>query len=135
MMQISVPKLIAITSLGLTLIACPFKKDEMKSIGPDVKADLVIYFNIGVSEQAINSFWQEVLSRPHPQGKGYNHRDGVGSISRIFPAVQGHEGISLSFFPQATQAQRDELEREIKSSPVVYKILKNTAPITVKKLD
>lgn len=107
----------------------------MRPIGPEVKADLVLFFNSGVTDEQINTFWKEVLSRPNPQGKGYDHRAGVGPISRVFPAVQGHEGISLSFFPSATQAQRDELEREVKSSPVVYRVLKNTAPIKIKKLD
>ena len=107
----------------------------MRPIGPDVKADLIIYFKLGVTEKQVDTFWHEVLSRPRPDGRGEDSRDGVASVMRLFRAVQGHEGISLSFFPSATQAQRDELEREVKSSPIVYKVLKNTAPINVKKLD
>jgi hypothetical protein len=49
-------------------------------------------------------------------------------------AVQGHEGISLSFFPNATEVQRDDVEREVKSSPLVYRFLRNIAPKNVKKL-
>jgi hypothetical protein len=133
--QIKILKLVALVILGVVSVACPFQKDQPRLIGPEVRADLIIYFNLDVTQKQISTFWQEVLSRPDPEGRGYYHREGVGPISRVFPAVQGHEGISLSFFSNATQAQRDELERDIKSSPVVYKVMKNTAPINVKKLD
>lgn len=128
-------RLVATTMLSLAMVSCPFRKEEYRRLGPDKKANLAIYFNHGVTNEQIKKFWHEVLSRPDPQGKGYHHVDGVADLSRIYPAVQGHEGVALSFFSNATQAQRNEVERDIKSSPLVYKILKNVAPIDIKKLE
>jgi hypothetical protein len=128
-------KFATLVIMGLATVACPFRNDGMKPIGPEVKADLIIFFKVGVTGRQIETFWHDVLSRPRPDGRGEDHREGVGSIGRVFPAVQGHEGISLSFFPTATQAQRDELERDVNASPIVYKALKNVAPINVRKID
>jgi hypothetical protein len=132
--------LIAVLFVALLSIACirtspSYEKNEMIPIGPEVKASLVIYFKAGTTDEQIEDFWHGVLSDPDPQGRGYSHRPGVGDLMRVFPAVQGHEGIAITFFPEATENQRDELEAEIKSSPIVYKVLKDVAPKDVKKLD
>jgi len=131
----SLPGFLIIVALSLATLTCPSRKTDMRPIGPDVKADLIIYFNVGVSDSQVSTFWHQVLSRPRTDGRGYDSREGVADMGRLFRAVEGHEGISVSFFPSATQAQRDELERDIKASPIVYKVLKNIAPINVKKLD
>jgi hypothetical protein len=133
---------LGITSLKVVALAvfvflqsgCPFHKNEMRPIGPEVKASLVIYFKPGITNQQVEDFWHEVLSKPDPQGRGYYHRAGVGDISRI-KSVQGHEGVSMSFSPNATDEERKEVERDIRSSPIVYKVLENVAPADVKKID
>jgi hypothetical protein len=132
--------LISVLFVALLSIACirtspSYESDKMVPVGPEVKASLVIYFKVGTTDDQIEDFWHGVLSDPDPQGKGYYHRPGVGDLMRVFPAVQGHEGIAVTFFPEATRDQREELEAEIKSSPIVYIVLKNVAPNDVKKLD
>ena len=127
-------KVVALVAWVLASVGCPFQNNERRLIGPEVNADLIIYFKFAVTEEQIVTFWHEVLSRTRADGKGDDPRPGLGLIRRE-SAVQGHEGISLSFFTNATQAQRDDFEREVKSSPLVYKVLKNTAPINVKKID
>ncbi len=42
---------------------------------------------------------------------------------------------SMSFFPDATKEERDEVIHDITSSPIVYKVLRDIAPADVKKLD
>ena len=122
-------------SLGSGAVACSSNDDKVIPVGPDAQASLVIFFKSGVTEEQINAFSQEVLSMKDPQGRGYKLREGIGLQLRIFPPVQGHEGIAVTFFPDATQAQREELNAAIMSSPVVYKVLDNVAPTNVKKLD
>jgi hypothetical protein len=130
----SIPRLVAIAAFGLIQLACPHHQDQVRPIGPQVKASLVIYFKQSVADQQIEDFWHEVLSTPDPEGRGYYHRDGVGDISRIYP-VQGHEGISMTFFPDATKEERIAVESDIRSSPIVYKIFENVAPADIKKID
>ena len=130
----SLVKISVIVTFGLLQLACPHTQEPMRAIGPEVKASLVIYFNSDVTNAQVNTFWKEILSRPDPSGRGYNHRKGVGDIGRI-PPVQGHEGISISFFPDATSEEREEVIRDIRFSPIVYRVLRDIAPAEVKKLD
>lgn len=131
----SLLKFMAVATFCLIHLACPFHRNETRPIGPEVKASLAIYFRQGVTNEQIEKFWQEVLSRPDPDGRGHYHRDGVGDISRIFPSVQGHEGIAMSFFPDATNEEREEIKRAVRDSPIVYKVLENVAPADVKDLE
>jgi hypothetical protein len=110
-----------------------YKHEQMISIGPEVQASLVIYFKHGVTQDQINYFWENVLSRPNAEGLGYWHREGIGMLSSV-AEVEGHGGVAVNFLANATEAQRDEIKREVNSSPIVFKVLENIAPLDVKKL-
>jgi len=110
-----------------------YKHEQMISIGPEVQASLVIYFKHGTTHYQIEDFWQNVLSYPDPRGRGHAHREGIRGISRE-DAVEGHEGVAITFFGTATEAEREQLKRAIGDSPIVYKVLENVAPADVKKL-
>jgi hypothetical protein len=110
-----------------------YKHEQMVPIGPEVQASLVVYFKHEVTQDQINYFWQNVLSRPNAEGRGYWHRDGIGMLSSV-SAVEGHEGVAVNFLANASEAQREEIKREVNSSPIVFKVLENVAPLDVKKL-
>ena len=121
--------------LGLLSLACPIKSDknEMVPIGPTVKADILVYLNHNLSHEEVNAFIKTVLSRPHPEGRGDDLAPGVRTRLALRP-VEGHEGIALTFFPNASKEQREELLRSIKASPLVYRVLENTTPDSVTTL-
>jgi hypothetical protein len=48
--------------------------------------------------------------------------------------VEGHKGYAITFFPNATRDQREELMRAVRQSRVVYKILEKKAPDSVHTL-
>jgi hypothetical protein len=128
--------LLATCLLVLLSVGCPFSKSgssDLRPIGPTVKADILIYFNSNLSQEEINAFSNDVLSRPHPEGRGRYLPPGVRTFLRL-RAVEGHEGIALTFFPNASDEQRQELMKSIKASPIVYKVLENTTPDSVKTL-
>ncbi|MDT5122602.1 MAG: hypothetical protein QOC96_2084 [Acidobacteriota bacterium] len=130
---------IAVLFVALLNAACirtspPYQSNEMIPVGPEVKASLVIYYKADVTDEQIQEFSQQVLSRPDTQG-GYYNRYGVRTILQIFEPVQGHQSTAVTFFPEATEAQREELKADVMSSPIVYKVLENVAPKDVKKLD
>lgn len=107
---------------------------EKVTVGPEVRADLLIYFKADVSDEQISRFWNETLSIPLKGGTW--PRDGIRSISIVgVGPVQGHTGIAVMFHADATQAQREEIKSRIKSSPIVYKVFENIAPGDVKKID
>lgn len=112
-----------------------YQSNEMFPVGPEVKASLVIYYKAGVTDEQIQEFSQQVLFRSDPNGLGHSHRPGVIETLQIFEPVQGHESTAVTFSPDATQAQRNELKADIMSSPLVYKVLENVALKDVKKLD
>ena len=108
------------------------EKQDMVPIGPDVKADLVIFFKLHATHDQIETFWQETLSIK--SNKGHMSRPGIRGILRLLP-VQDHEGIAVRFFPNATPAQREDIETRVKSSPIVYKVLEDVVPQDIKSLD
>lgn len=119
--------------VSLATVACLSQEERVRSLGPEVRADLVIFFNHDVTPDQIEDFWSDKLSKPDT-GRGHDFRDGVSQIAKINP-VQGHEGISVSFFPNANQAQKQAVERDVRSSPIVYKVLKDNAPADVKNIE
>ena len=121
--------------LGLLSLACPIKSDknEMRPIGPTVKADILVYLNSNLSHEEVNTFIKTVLSRPDPEGRGDDLAPGVRTRLALRP-VEGHAGIALTFFPNASKEQREEWVRSIKASPLVYRVLENTTPDSVTTL-
>jgi hypothetical protein len=105
----------------------------MRPIGPDAKADLLIYFNGDASHDQIDAFHKTVLSRPDPEGRGDDLAPGIGMLLAIGP-VEGHKGFAITFFQHATPNHRQELMRAVRQSPVVYKVLENRVPDSVDTL-
>ena len=133
---VSYSLLIAIVFIGLGSLRCSSQdKDKRVPFGPEVKADLVIYFNTEVTDEQISTFWKETLSTQHPSGRGTYPRDGISEVITVFPPLQGHEAVAVRFFQDATQSQREEIKTVVKSSPLVYKVLENVAPADVKNLN
>ena len=128
--------LMAIAFSGLGSSRCSSEHEDKRiPFGPEVKADLLIYFNTEVTDEQISTFWNETLSKPHPSGRGTYPRDGVSEIVAVFPPLEEHEAIAVRLFPNATQGQREEIKAAVTSSPIVYRVLENVAPSEVKALN
>src|SRR5437660_4096307 len=121
--------LLAVAVVGAT---CHHREPEMVSIGPDVQYGLAVYFKPDTTHDQIESFLDEVPM--YPTKDGHWTRPGVSGILRL-AAVQGHEAVAIGFFPNATQAERDDIKSRVRASPVVYKVLENVVPQNIKKLD
>lgn len=91
-----------------------------------------VVFKLETTHDQIETFWEETLSTKVE--KGHWSRPGIRGILRLFP-VQGHEGIAVSFFPNATEAEREDIKPRLKSSRLVYKVMENIAPSDVKKIE
>jgi hypothetical protein len=123
--------------LGLAILAfcvsaCSLD-ERIHNMGPGVTADLIVYFKPDATREQIDSFWENVLKYPDPNGGGHLLRPGVGRLSRV-ESVEGHEGIAIVFFWDATDAERAQLRRGIDASPLVFTVLESIAPKDVKTL-
>lgn len=134
--NLRVALLIAVQSLALLSPACPrggSEHPEMRRIGPDVPASLVVYFKKDVTQDQIRAFSKEVLSIPDPEGRGEYDPPGVQSILAV--SNQGHQGYAITFFPNATGQERQSLREAIEASPLVFKVFENVSPADVKDLE
>jgi hypothetical protein len=107
-----------------------YKHEQMVQIGPDVKHELVIFFKPDTTHDQIENFWAEVLS--YPTQSGHWTRPGIGGILRLFP-VQGYEAVAVTFFPSATQAEREDIKSRVHASPIVYKVMEDVVPQNIKR--
>jgi len=119
-------------AIATVAVTCNRHEPEMVAVGPDVQYGLVVYFKSDATHDQIETFWDEVPM--YPTNGGHWTRPGVSGVLRV-AAVQGHEGIAIGFFPNATQAERDDIKSRVRASPIVYKALDNVVPMNVKKLD
>lgn len=100
-------------------------------VGPEVKAGLVIVFNAGTTDQQVNEFWRTVLEVPDQSARGYRFRDGILSTLKV-PPIEGHQALTVQFHDDATQAQKEEIKKRIKDSPLVFRVFEDIAPTEVK---
>lgn len=84
----------------------------------------IVVFKEGTTNEQINDFWQTVMSSNRDDGRGYSHLPGVQTMTRI-QAQNGREAITFSFFPDATEEQKQLVFTNVKSSPLVYQLLEN----------
>lgn len=84
----------------------------------------VILFRTGATNEQINEFWDKNVSIEQADGRGYSNLPGVGTMGRN-QTHNGHEVIDFSFFPNATEEQKQFVFAKIKSSPLVYQLLEN----------
>ncbi len=112
--------------IGLVLVASFFglmgcrKKDKplsppMVDIGPETKADMIILFDRGTSNQEIEDFIETDLS--DPVDMGHKHKAGIGMVMSITTKA-GQDGVAVylekdpegSAFPQKFLAQKHHLK-------------------------
>lgn len=106
----------------------------MYPIGPGVSANIVIYFRTDVNDAQIESFLRDTLMQQTADHRGFDHRDGLGTILRV-QDVEEHKAVAITFLRNATQNQREHLKSEIQNSPIVFKLLENVVPKDVKSIE
>lgn len=125
---------ILLSLVFVTTIGCFSSSSSMpRSVfGPDMTTDLVVYLNADVTNDEINSFWENIIA--DTDEKGSHLLPGIGFAGRT-RSVQDHPAIAIRFFPDITESERDLIMSRINSSPLVFKVLENVAPSEVESLD
>jgi hypothetical protein len=94
----------------------------------------LVYFKVDATNDQINDFWRTVVGIP---GKNPNESDLLPSIAGVtaISDVQGHAGVAVDFWKSASQADRAAVRSKVLASPIVFKVLENSAPDSVKDLN
>src|SRR5690348_10020438 len=112
--------------LSTTCSLTESKKVEVKKLGPEAPASLVVYFNAGTTDKQVEQFDNDFLSDARADGRGRKDKDGIWSVSRLLPSqANNHEAIAITFHDDATEEQRRAIKESFKTSPIVYKIYEN----------
>ncbi|MFL6374432.1 MAG: hypothetical protein ACJ73D_07195 [Pyrinomonadaceae bacterium] len=119
--------------LSVTCSLTESKKVEVKKLGPEATASLVVYFNAGTTDRQVEQFDNGFISDERADGRGRKDKDGIWSVSRLLPSqANNHEAIAITFRDDATEEQRRAIKESIKTSPIVYKVFENIAPKDIK---
>jgi hypothetical protein len=103
---------------------------------PELKASAVIFFKTGATDEEIERLFaniQLVLRLRRRLVKKIEPE--VCDALRVYPPLQNHERIAVTFCPATDEADRKAITEAIKASTSVYKVLQNVSPIEVTKID
>jgi hypothetical protein len=104
----------------------------MIEMSPDVNGNLVFFFKKGTSSDEIFEFQRTVVGIPNQNGSGYSSLPGIMSGVRII--INGFEGESINFKPNATEEQKAFVKKRVLESPIVYKVYEDVVPSKIKDL-
>lgn len=99
-----------------------YREEPMVSIPEEISS--IIVFKKGVTNDQVNDFWNTILSTEGSDKRGFETIPGVRTISSL-QTKNGNEAIAFSFFPNATEEQKQFVFTKVKSSPIVYQLLEN----------
>ena len=102
-------------------------------MSPDVNGNLVFFFKKGTTSDEILEFGRTVTGIPNPNNNtGFSDLPGIMSGVRVI--VNGYEGESINFKPNATEEQKAFVKKRVLESPIVYKVYEDVVPSKIKDL-
>ncbi len=101
-------------------------------MSPDVNGNLVFFFKKGTSDEQIFEFQRTVIGIPNQNSSGYASLPGMMTVVKVI--VNGYDGESINFKPNATEEQKAFVKKRVSESPLVYKIYENVVPSRIKDL-
>mgnify|MGYP000312408591 CR=1 FL=1 len=124
--------LIVLVMTFIGLAGCYPQFDYVEEFGPQVRTNLLIFFNEETSNDSTEEFWYQMFMLPDPRG-GFQMQDGICRIGRA-ASIQEHQAISVDFCRNITPAQKDEIMARVRASPIVFKIFEDVIPAEVKEI-
>ena len=102
-------------------------------VRPDVRADLVEYLQVGITNEQMNSVWDTVLSDPDPRG-GHMPLAGIASLTRV-TAADGHEAIAVALRRTASKEAVATIRSRLDRCEHVYRVLESVVPKEIEHLE
>ncbi|HLA11142.1 MAG TPA: nuclear transport factor 2 family protein [Pyrinomonadaceae bacterium] len=107
------------------------QREKVVKFGPQVKASLVIVLKSGLTDEEVEAFRRDVLQITSSNEAERKYLSGVSQYLRV-PAIEKHEAIALTFQDDICKAEREEVMRRVNSSPLVFKVYQDIAPVDIK---
>jgi hypothetical protein len=96
--------------------------ERMISMGLPTRSDLIVVFWLDADHREVQRFVEIELSVPAADG-GHWPRAGIEGIVRV--RAGDREGYSVTFRPEATEAQRADVRRRAEGSSLVARVFEN----------
>lgn len=91
----------------------------------------IIIFKKDVTRDQVSEFWNTVMSTERSDGRGFTTIPGVGTMGSL-RTRNGNDTMTFSFFPNATEEQKQFVFSTVKDSSIVEQVLENQS---VKEFD
>lgn len=124
--------LVVVFSIACSSQHPPNNDDDIIRMGPNERADLVLFFKRGTDWKEILEFNHSVIGIPNKSGSGFQSLPGM--MSKIKIQIYGFEGEAINFKPNATDEEKTFLKKSVEASPLVYKIYENVIPEAINDL-
>lgn len=112
------------------LLGCSSVNNQWRHIpGPESPADLVILLRKDITNADLNSFSQNVLGKPRPDGRGPDLEAGIAET--MYVERSGYKGFAVNFSPKITESERQNILHKIQASNEVYQIYEDVAPDSI----
>jgi hypothetical protein len=89
----------------------------------------VVLLKRNVNDRDVNEFLEKELIvgslKTH-----FRLKNGIASLVKA--TTQGHRGFAITFQPYATTEERQTIKKDLTSSPFVYRVFEDIAPINIK---
>jgi hypothetical protein len=96
----------------------------------DSKVELLFFFRKDSSKAEQDYLYENIVNKQVEGGQF--PRDGAQALFGI--DRNGYEGFGITFRPEATKEQREDINKRIKESPIIYKIYENVVPNQINNL-
>ncbi len=106
--------------------------NRINVMSSDVGGNLVFFFKRETTPDEIFQFQRTVIGIPQPNGTGYASLPGMMTVVAI--RINGFDGESLNFQPDATEEEKAFIKKRISESPLIYKVYENVVPNLIKDL-
>ncbi len=124
----------AFVSIFVLLPSCSQKSrvdDRINIMSPDVNGSFVFFFKKETTSDEILEFHRTVTGTPFGSS-GFSNLPGIMTGVKI--RLNGFEGETINFQPNATEAEKAFVKKRVSESPLVYKVYENVIPSQIKDL-
>ena len=101
--------------------------EPMVQIGTDRRANLVVLFRPGTTDEQIASFVNNVIGVR--TSRGIDLLPGVQSLLKI--TVRDHAGYAIGFHRDVTAEEKASIRKRLDASPIVLRVYENVEPTSI----